>query len=58
MQNLDLEDIFSQLDSEEGGLDNQAGAGSGRGVDLKRRRRIEDMKEERRLRQMLEDPWG
>lgn len=58
MQNLDLEDIFNQFDSEEGGLDGQAGAGGGRAVDLKRRRRIEDMQEERRLRQMLEDPWG
>lgn len=58
MQNLDLEEIFNQIDSEESGLDSQAGAGAGRAVDLKRRRRIEDMQEERRLRRILEDPWG
>lgn len=57
MQNLDLEEIFNQIDGEEGGLDNHAGAGGGRTVDLKRRRRIEDMQEERRLRRILEDPW-
>ena len=39
------------------GLDSLAGAGGGRTVDLKRRRRIEDMQDERRLRRILEDPW-
>lgn len=58
MQNLDLEEIFNQFDSEEGGLDSQAGGSAGRAVDLKRRRRIEDMQEERRLRRILEDPWS
>lgn len=57
MQNLDLEDIFTQVDGEEAGFDTQPGSGSSRVVDLKRRRRIEDMQEERRLRRMLEDPW-
>jgi hypothetical protein len=55
MQNPDLEEIFNRIDGEENGPD--APAGSGRVVDLKRRRRIEDMQEERRLRRMLEDPW-
>ena len=58
MQNLDLEEIFNQADGDEPGYDGQAGAGSSRVVDLKRRRRIEDMQEERRLRRMLEEPWA
>lgn len=58
MQNLDLEDLFSNGEADEVGSDAQVSSGSAKVVDLKRRRRIEDHQEERRLRQMLEDPWG